>query len=266
MVQSSVLILQRNAPELVAGQLPRICEVLDRLQGQYEIIVLDDGSTSAALEALKHLLVRFERLRIVRLDRPAGISAALTAGIAAARGDLVIAIEAGDRYPERQIVGLISHLSRADLVFGRPGRSPAAKLWHRIARVPRWALLGLEVRDPDCLFWAARREAIQGIELARGMYRYLPTLVAIRGYRVSEIPIQRRPGRRSAPGGWPNPGDLLATWWLKRRHQTVTAFEIVSQDARNVDPDVLRVDPPHLPDGQTRGVHRVPYSQRHDAA
>ncbi len=83
------------------------------------------------------------------------------------------------------------------------------------------------MRDPECLVWAARREAVAGVELPCGMYRYLATLVAARGFRVGEITVPT-PGRSVAlSDGWPNPGDLLAAWWLKRRWRQYEHVELI---------------------------------------
>jgi glycosyltransferase involved in cell wall biosynthesis len=234
MIHTSVLIPQRDAGAAIAAQMPRLRLTLDRLGRPYEIIVIDDGSAPLTRHILEDLLKQQPSVRVLHLDRPAGISAALTAGIAAARGEVLVTIEAGQRYRSEQIAELLSQLVRADLVFGRERRSGLSKVWHRLGRLPRWLLLGLEVRNPECLFWAARKESLAGLELPRGMYRYLPTLVAMRGYRVGEIPIQPLFPSRSAVEGFPNPGDLLAAWWLRRRWQNFTVNELHSCDEHKV--------------------------------
>jgi hypothetical protein len=154
------------------------------------------------------------------------VSVALAAGIAAARGEVLIVSEAGEQYPPDQILVLLAQLARADLVFGRRRLGAWAKLVHRLARIPRWLLLGLEVRDPDCLFWAAHREAVEGLQLTRGMYRYVPWLVAVRGFRVSETYVEHRPQPRRWRDSRPNPGDLLAAWWLSRRSRSPAVREM----------------------------------------
>jgi hypothetical protein len=144
---------------------------------------------------------------------------ALTAGIAAVRGDVVVAMEAGPQYSAEQIALLVSYLSRADLVFGHRRRGRMAKAWHRVARIPRWLVWGLDVRDPACLFWAARHEAVAGLQLSRGMYRHLPLLVRSRGYRVGETYVKHQSGVRSAGDGWCNPGHLWSALRACRRPQ-----------------------------------------------
>ncbi len=240
MIHTSILLPQRNAAEAVAALLPKLRRALDRLGRAYEVLVIDDGSDNEDLHAFQELLAFHPCLKVLRLGKTTGLSAAVKAGIAAARGEIIVAMEAGDRYSVEQIGKLLAHLARADLVYGRQQRRGWAKVWHRVRRIPRWLLLGLEVRDPDCLFWAARREAVEGLQLPQGMYRYLATLVAARGFRVGEVTIETRPSACTLSDGWPNPGHLLAARRLQRRWRRITVQEL----------DTERAAPPNLP------VHR----------
>ena len=127
---------------------------------------------------------------------------------------------------------LLDELVRADLVVGRPVRHGVRKTLHRLTRIPRWCLLGLEVRDPECLVWAARREAISGLQLPRGMYRYLATLVAARGYRVGEVTVPTQGRSIALSDGLANPFDLLAAWWFKRRWRQYERIEVQRRTTR----------------------------------
>ncbi len=228
MIEISVLIPQRNRGRAVAAQLPDVCRALDADGRPYEVIVVDDGSGEHTVGLLEGLLSDYGCLRVLQMSGPTGLSSALSTGIAAARGRMIVAIEAGECYPAKQIGTLLSRLVRADLVCGQRQRRGWAKAWQRVARIPRWLFLGLDTRDPECLFWAARKEAVQGIELVRGMYRYLPSLVAMRGYRVTELYVERRAATESHGDGWPNPGDLLCAWWLARRWQNYSVHELTA--------------------------------------
>jgi glycosyltransferase involved in cell wall biosynthesis len=226
MVRYSVLIPQRDRADEVRRQLPQLSAVLERFDPSHELIVIDDGSSASNLRLLEKLRAEHSPLRLLRLDSPSGTSVALTAGIAAARGESVIAIEAGETYSAEQVPWLVSWLNRADLVVGRRRRTGMAKLWQRFSRIPRWLLLGLESHDPDCLFWAARREVVADLRLSPGMCRYLPALVSRRGYRVCDAYVEH-----NGPIHWlqdvrPNLGDLLAAWWMCRRWREPAAHEI----------------------------------------
>lgn len=226
MLGYSVIIPQRDCGAEVRRQLPSLSETLAQLGRPFEIIVVDDGSTPATQRMLDKLLGEHQSLRLLRLDAPCGVSVALSAGIASARGEVLMAIEPGDRYPVGQIPALVHWLNRADLIVGRRRRSGLAKLWHRISRIPRGLLLGLESHDPDCLFWAARREVVAGVSLTAGMGRYLPALASRRGFRVCETYVESRGGGRLLHDVRPNVGDLLAAWWLCRRWRENNAYEL----------------------------------------
>jgi len=226
MIQYSVLIPQRDRGDDVRRQLPELAAALKPFGQPFEMIVVDDGSQPATLRLLDKLATDSHSLRLLRLDEPSGASVALAAGIEAARGEVLIAIEPGAGYPAEQIPRLIQWLPRADLVVGRRRRFGVPKLRERIARIPRWLLLGLEAHDPDCLFWAARREVFQHVALAAGMARYLPALVARQGFRVCETYVEHQGPSRSLQDVRPNPGDLLAAWWSCRRWRNRQAYEL----------------------------------------
>ncbi len=231
MARISVLIPQRDAGSTFAAQLADVCRTLEEISLDHEVIVIDDASRPNSLEVLEALISSSQRVRLLKLSPACGLSAALTVGLAAATGDYVVTLPAGDHGSSKLIHSLLDALVRSDLVVGRPIRLGIRKTLHRLKRIPRWFLLGLEVRDPECLVWAARREAIAGLQLPRGMYRYLATLVAARGYRVGEVTVPTRGRSVALSDGVPNPLDLFAAWWFKRRWKQHERIEVQDADA-----------------------------------
>ncbi|MHB1037958.1 MAG: glycosyltransferase family 2 protein [Pirellulales bacterium] len=258
MVHYSVLVPQRDAADTFARQLPELCGTLDCLGQPYEVIAIDEGSAGPSVSAWRELLTRYPCLRVLRMNPACGTSAALIAGIAAARGEVVVAVEAGDQYPPDQICKLVDRLARTDLVVGCRRRSRLAKIGLGFLYLPRRILLGREVRDPDCLFWAARREAIEGIQLFRGMHRFLPWLVSSRGFRVGQVHVDHRRRWR-----WPGlfewltrSGDLWATWWLRHRWRPTTVDEITAPADARPRLKVVRIDPPETLDRRGTGSRK----------
>lgn len=252
MIFYSAIIPQRDRADDIRRQLPSLTAALASLGQPYEIIVVDDGSAPATLRLLDKLLSECHALRLLRLDEPSGASVALSAGIQAARGDVLIATEAGDYYPATQIPSLLNWLERADLVVGRRQRFGWSKFWQRVSRIPRWALLGLDGHDPDCLFWIARREALADISLTSGMARYLSSLVARRGFRVCETYVQHGMTMHSLQDVRSNPGDLLAAWWLCRRWRPQNAYELSAGEAATSRLRVVGgddIEPSHMEPG-----------------
>ncbi|HEY1786329.1 MAG TPA: glycosyltransferase [Pirellulales bacterium] len=236
MIRYSILIPQRNAGNELAGQLPELRRVLNLLSLPYEVICIDQASAPATRAALGQLLKQHPFLRVLTLDRSGGLEAALAAGIAAARGELVVAIGPGKEYPVQQIPHLIAELSRTDIVFGRQQLVGWAHAWRQLITLPQRWLLGPELRSSDGLFWAARREAVAGLESARGTARFLPWLVAMRGFRVGETTVRFQPYRPPVHDVWPHPADLLAIWWLRRRYRPGKIEELridVAEEAKS---------------------------------
>ncbi len=225
-----------------------LCALFDRLGTPYEILCVDDGSGSETQSILQSMLPGQPALRLWRLAAPAGASVALSAGIAAARGEIVLAIKAGEQHAAEHIPQLLYQLSRSDLVYVRPRLGGWRKFRHRLTRIPRSLVFGLEVRQPERLFWAARREAIAGISLGRGMLRYLPWLVAHRGFRVGDMVVEDTASGPPIRDAWPNPWNLFAAWWACRRWSDnatgrIAVHEPSAADADRAADEFLLVDP-----------------------
>jgi hypothetical protein len=176
------------------------------------------------------------------------IEHAVIAGLRAARGEAVLIIEPGERYPATQVPALLRALSRADFICGRRRRRGWPKLLERVGRLPRWLFLGLDVRDPDCLLWAARREVFNGLPLAPRFVRYLPSLVARQGYRVDSVyvderhtrqPVVAAPARATAEPPRVAPANLFAACYKLRRQERAAAEQ--REIAAGSDPPTVRI-------------------------
>jgi hypothetical protein len=224
MIHYSVLIPARNAIGDVARSLAQIGPVLSRLILPYEIICIDDASAPPAQRQLADLRRSHDALRWLRFDEPRGTSAALTAGIAAARGDLVIAVHPGRRWSDRIIPQLISRLSQHDLAFVEDAQPLATELLRPLAAVSRLLSTRAEPGPDERFLWVARREAVAGLTLARSAFRILPGLVARRGRRVCRVTLaEGLPPRGAAfvPRLW----ERLAARWLDRSFEPHLARE-----------------------------------------
>ncbi len=121
---------------------------------------------------------------------------------------------------------MIARLSRLDLVFGRRRLGGWQKLWHRVRRIPRGLLLGLDAAPARLHVLGGAREAVAGITLGAGMRRYLPWLVATRGYRVGDAYVEENSTRSLLNDSRSNPLDLLTAWWTCRRWRSEMAHEL----------------------------------------
>jgi hypothetical protein len=190
--------------------------------------------SSQQRQELESLLGRMDYEILCKFSGCPTIEHAIVSGVRAARGQAVAVIEPGERYPVAQLAGLLRGLSRADFVCGRRRRQGWPKFGERVARLPRWLLLGLDARDPGCLFWAARREVFNDLQLVPRFVRHLPALAARQGFRVDSMYVDERipartsgvapPGRADAPHV--APANLLSAWWtchkLRRRERAAS--------------------------------------------
>jgi Glycosyl transferase family 2 len=230
MIHYSVLIPERDAADAIGRIVPQLCQVLGGLILPYEIICIDDASAREDAHRLNELLDAYAPLRVLRFDEPRGTGAALTAGLAAAGGRLVIAIDPREPNSVQHIPHLIARLSQHDLVVARHFRPLGEELWQSVARVPRLIAAKPQLHASEDLLWAARREAVAGLALARGAFRIVGKIVAQRGFRVCRL--------RLADGVPPQGAtyraglvDRLAGFWLDRRFEPHRASEMIRSDS-----------------------------------
>ncbi len=225
MIHYTVLIPQRDAIDAVGHLLPRLEPLLERLILPYEFISVDDASQASSTAKWEPLLDRHPCLRVLQFDEPRGTSAALSAGIAAARGDLIIAVAAQSRFRLQDIPQLIARLSSYDLVVARHEQTLDLELRDRLAGFPRLLAAHPQLHPAEDLFWAARREAVAGLALGRGAFRMLPALVAKRGFRVCHLVLGEGLPARGVEYRL-DPARRLATTWLDRRFEPHLAREL----------------------------------------
>ena len=210
--------------------LPILVEEIGRaLAGRrYEIVAVDDGSTDGSLDVLRTLKAGHPELHIVSFAANAGQTAALAAGFQAARGRVIVTLDADLQNDPADIPALIAELERsgATAVVGyRVNRQDGAwkRLQSRIANGVRNRLNRETIRDTGCSLKGFRSEAVRALPLFSGMHRFLPTLVKMQGGTVQEVPVRHRPRRfgKTKYGMW-NRGlrsllDAFAVGWMQRR-------------------------------------------------
>ncbi|MEO7793274.1 MAG: glycosyltransferase family 2 protein [Thermoanaerobaculia bacterium] len=217
-----------NLPVLAA----EIRRVLAPMAVSWESLFVDDGSTDGSLGVLTTLAAQDRTVRILRHHRNAGQSAALAAGFAAARGAIVVTLDADLQNDPADIPALLARLgpssaaSDCDAVSGirqRRKDSWVRRISSRVANsVRNWAT-DEQVSDVGCSLKAYRREVLNGLPLFNGMHRFLPTLVRWNGARLAEIPVNHRPRLHgTAKYGIGNRlfralADLMAVRWMRTR-------------------------------------------------
>jgi glycosyltransferase involved in cell wall biosynthesis len=169
-------------------------EIERALKGRdYELILVDDASTDSTVSRVKLV----DNVRLLRFVKNEGQSAAMLAGIAAARGECIVMLDGDLQNDPADIPRLIEALEGgADLVCGYRARradSLTKKITSRVANFVRSRFVGDGVRDTGCTLKAMRRECASALVPFKGVHRFIPALVKNAGYKLTEIPVNHRP-------------------------------------------------------------------------
>jgi len=172
----------------------KIQSALDALGKTAEVIYVDDGSTDKSLSILKDIANGDDRVRVISLRRNDGQTAAMSAGIDAAKGEILIPMDADLQNDPADISRLLDKLNEGyDVVSGwrknRQDKLISRKIPSQIAnRIISW-IGGVPLHDYGCSLKAYRREVIQDVRLYGEMHRFIPIYASWAGARVAEIPV-----------------------------------------------------------------------------
>jgi glycosyltransferase involved in cell wall biosynthesis len=200
--QLSIVVPLFDEEESLRTLHERLSEALDALPTTAEIIFVDDGSTDGSFGVLESLFATDSRVRAVGLRRNFGKTAALLAGFQAARGDVIVTMDADLQDDPREIPRFLEALAEGnDLVSGwkRRRKDPLSKtvpskLFNAVVR----RSTGIPLHDFNCGYKAYRREVLEDLKLYGELHRFIPVMAYWRGYRVGEIEVEhhaRRFGR-----------------------------------------------------------------------
>jgi len=195
----------------------------------YEIVITDDASSDGSWALLRALAADDPRLRAQRFAHNCGESAASWAGMQASRGRVIVTLDADRQNDPAEIPRFLAGLEHADCVCGtrvearRSGDNLLRVMSSRIANWVRVKLGGGDISDAGCTYRAFRRECLANVRFFKGVHRFLPTLIAMEGFRVSEISVTNR----ARVSGRSHYGirnrifvalaDLLAVRWMRSR-------------------------------------------------
>jgi dolichol-phosphate mannosyltransferase len=161
----------------------------------YEVVFVDDGSVDRTVERIETA----PNIRLIRFEKNSGQSAAIYAGLTAARGATVVIIDGDLQNDPADVPKLLAEIARgADLVCGyriKRRDTVTKRLTSRIANAVRSRYTKDGVRDTGCTLKAMRRECVSALFPFKGMHRFIPALVKAAGYRLVEIPVNHRPRR-----------------------------------------------------------------------
>lgn len=164
---------------------------------EYEVIVIDDGSTDGTDKILRELKGSYQNLRAYIFRKNYGKSAALSEGFRQARGKIFITMDADLQDDPAEIPNMIKKLDEGfDLVSGwkKKRHDPITKkLPSRLFNLVTSLMSGISLHDFNCGLKAYRRQVLETIHIYGELHRFIPVLAHWQGFRVGEIPVQHHP-------------------------------------------------------------------------
>lgn len=208
-ISLSIFFPAYNEEENIALAVEKTVRVVEDSPyvGEYEIIIINDGSRDGTLKVAEKLEQKYAQVRVINHDRNMGYGAALRTGLEAARMEYVFFTDADLQFDILELQNLLLQIPGYDAVIGyrAPRRDPFMRLvnawgWNKLNRL----FFGLRVMDIDCAFKLFRREKVQSLPLqSRGAMISAETLIRLTrsGARIKEIPVSHLPRIYGSPTG-----------------------------------------------------------------
>ncbi len=231
----SIVIPAFNEAQNLPALLAQVHEVFDVLHDfSYECIVVDDASTDDTGAVLRALAPDYPALRLVRMTRNSGQSAALVAGMRRATGDVIITLDADLQNDPADIPKVLEALQAADCVCGYRQRRQDTffkRLTSRVGnRVRRW-MVDDGVRDAGCGIKGFRKTCLEHIIPFHGVHRFFAAMVRNGGLTVVEVPVNHRSRvHGNSKYGFLNRVfwvlyDFFGVAWLRKRYLLIACEE-----------------------------------------
>jgi glycosyltransferase involved in cell wall biosynthesis len=194
----SIVIPVHNEEHSILPLYDRLTRVLVELRRPYEILFVDDASTDRSFELLANLVQTDPHLKVLRLRRNFGQTAALAAGFHEARGKVVIAMDGDLQHAPEDIPALLAKIDEGfDIASGwRKDRVDNAITRKIPSKIANWLMAkasGVDLRDFGTTFKAYRAEVLKDVQLYGELHRFIPALASFYGARVAEVPIRNTP-------------------------------------------------------------------------
>lgn len=190
----SVIIPVYNEEENLHELGERLMRTLSGMDRAFEIILVDDGSHDRSWDILTELHEKYpENLKALQFNRNFGQHQAIFAGFQAARGQVMITLDADLQNPPEEIPRLVAKIEEGyDTVGGwRENRQDSIfrKLPSHLVNVVMSKVTGVKLRDYGCMLRAYRREVIDSINQCHESSSFIPALANLFSRRVAEIPV-----------------------------------------------------------------------------
>lgn len=237
-IEVSVVLPCFNEEACVERLTGEIAGVLAGLALRFEIVYVDDRSTDGTLAALGRAQIQHPEVRVIRHAVNCGESAATATGFRLSRGAVVVTMDSDEQNDPADIPRLLEALRGSDCVATKRRRREddfVKRISSKIGNGFRNFVTGVPgVSDAGCTYRAIRREALREVLVFNGMHRFLPTILRLQGFRVTEIEVNHRPRTTGASkygiGNrmWRGIADCFAMRWYRKR--VVPAQRVRAED------------------------------------
>jgi glycosyltransferase involved in cell wall biosynthesis len=194
----SIIIPIYNEQESLPELLQRIAKTVALMGPDFEVLVIDDGSTDGGYEVLLSLMTTHPNLQVIRLRKNFGKSTALHIGFTKAQGEYIVTMDGDLQDRPEEIPNLLATLqqNKLDLVSGWKqyrqdplSKTLPSKLFNKILRL----ISGIPLHDFNCGLKLYRNEVVKFLPVYGELHRFLPVLAARYGYKVGEVPVKHEP-------------------------------------------------------------------------
>jgi len=196
MVDISVVLPVYNEEKNIEILYHELVLVLDKLDKNYEIIFVDDKSMDKSSKIIEEISKKDNNIKLIRFRKNFGQTAALDAGIKNSLGKIIITMDSDLQNDPRDIPNLIKELSRGyDVVSGwRYNRKDnfSKRVLSRGANILRKLIINDTITDSGCTLKAYRRECFKDLKLYGEMHRFIPALLSLNGFKISEMKVNHR--------------------------------------------------------------------------
>ena len=197
MPQVSVVVPVYNEAESLQALHDGLDQSLAQLDRPYEIIYVDDGSRDASFEILAGFAAADDSVKVVRFRRNFGQTAAMTAGMDAARGEVIVPLDADGQNDPKDIVRLLEKIDEGYDVVSGWRKKRQDHIWRKIpSRVANGLIsrvTGVPLHDYGCSLKAYRASILKDVSLYGEMHRFIPAYAFMAGGKVTEIPVDHHP-------------------------------------------------------------------------
>jgi len=190
----SVVIPIYNEADNVERLYKSLEEVLSKLDKNYEVLLIDDGSTDGTTDKLAEIHERNPKYKVIQFRRNYGQTAAMSAGFDYSAGNVIVTIDADLQNDPKDIPKILEKMEEGyDVVSGWRKERKDPFLTRKVpSKIANWLvsiLAGIHLHDYGCTLKAYSKDVVKNVQLYGEMHRYIPALASWIGINVTEIPV-----------------------------------------------------------------------------